>query len=110
MLRFPVLRRYTPVAAGGALGAGARYLVISRYPTAPGVFPWATLSVNVSGAFLLGMALTLIAKRCPRWQGWQPFLCTGVLGAYTTFSTVSLELVTRGAGAGLAVAYALVNP
>jgi CrcB protein len=96
------------VAAGGALGAGARYLVnvATMRALGPG-FPWATIVVNVAGSFLMGMLVVWLARRGG--TGWAPFLMTGVLGGFTTFSAFSLDVATlweRGE-AGLAAAYAL---
>ena len=96
------------VAAGGALGAGARYLVnvAAMRALGPG-FPWATIVVNVAGSFLMGVLVVWLAKRGG--TGWAPFLMTGVLGGFTTFSAFSLDVATlweRGE-AGLAASYAL---
>ena len=96
------------VAAGGALGAGARYLVnvAAMRALGPG-FPWATMVVNVAGSFLMGVLVVWLAKRDG--MGWAPFLMTGVLGGFTTFSAFSLDVATlweRGE-AGLAASYAL---
>ena len=98
------------VAAGGALGAGARYLVnvAAMRALGPG-FPWATMVVNVAGSFLMGVLVVWLAKRGG--TGWAPFLMTGVLGGFTTFSAFSLDVATlweRGE-AGLAAAYALAS-
>jgi len=75
------------VALGGAAGAMARFglggWVHARQPH----FPWATLAINVSGAFLLGFALPFLAPH-PLLRA---LLATGFLGAYTTFSTFGLE-------------------
>jgi CrcB protein len=96
------------VAAGGALGAGARHLVnvAAMRALGPG-FPWATIAVNVAGSFLMGVLVVWLARRGG--AGWAPFLMTGVLGGFTTFSAFSLDVATlweRGE-AGLAAAYAL---
>ncbi len=67
---------------------------------APDSFPWATFTVNVSGAFLLGLVLTLIIERWPPSRYVRPFVAIGFLGAYTTFSTFTVEadlLVKNGA-------------
>ena len=98
------------VAAGGALGAGARYLVnvAAMRALGPG-FPWATMVVNVAGSFLMGVLVVWLAKRGG--TGWAPFLMTGVLGGFTTFSAFSLDVATlweRGE-AGLAASYALAS-
>jgi len=55
------------------------------------VFPLGTLAVNVSGSFLLGLFFALAIERYPVDSAWRPFFAIGFLGAYTTFSTFSLE-------------------
>jgi CrcB protein len=80
------------VTAGGALGALAR-AGVDRVLTTRG-FPWATLLVNVSGAFGMGAAGTLLTERLTVRRHWRAFVGIGFLGAYTTFSTMALEGVT----------------
>lgn len=110
------------VAVAGALGALARYGLdglISR--RAPGAFPWGTFVVNVSGALLLGFLFTLLTERISADPWLRSTVTIGFLGAYTTFSTLSLEsyrLISDGElglalantvgslGAGLAAVYA----
>lgn len=75
------------VAAGGALGTLARVGVDRALPATPGGWPVATLLVNVSGALLLGVVLTRVRDHRGR-----ALLGTGVLGAWTTFSTFAVEL------------------
>ena len=50
---------------GGALGAPARYEIAQLIPITPGTFPWATFWTNVSGAFVLGVFLTIVIERFP---------------------------------------------
>jgi CrcB protein len=89
------LQRALLVGIGGFLGANARYWIGawagSRYGT--GALPWATLAVNVSGAFLLGFLLALIAGRVSPASEitLRLLLASGFLGAYTTFSTFEHE-------------------
>ncbi|MET8339933.1 fluoride efflux transporter CrcB [Streptosporangium canum] len=80
------------VAAGGAIGAGARYGAALLWPTAAGSFPWTTLGVNVSGCLVIGILLVALTEvwTAPAWV--RPFFATGVLGGYTTFSTYCLEI------------------
>ena len=81
------------VALGGALGASARYLVNVSVMRALGPgFPWATMAVNVAGSFLMGALVIWLAKRGG--QHLAPFLMTGVLGGFTTFSAYSLDVTT----------------
>jgi CrcB protein len=95
------------IAIAGALGALARYglegLVSRR---TGGGFPWGTFAVNVTGAFALGLAFTLLAERYLAAPWLRSAATIGFLGAYTTFSTLSFEsyrLLEDGAPA-LAVA------
>ncbi|GAA3421516.1 fluoride efflux transporter FluC [Streptosporangium vulgare] len=80
------------IAAGGAIGTGARYGAALLWPTATGSFPWTTLAVNVAGCLLIGVLLVTITEAwtAPVWV--RPFLATGVLGGFTTFSTYCLDI------------------
>ena len=98
------------VAAGGVLGALARYAVTLAWPHPAGAFPWATWVVNVSGCFLIGVLMTMIERRRPDRPLLRPFLGVGVLGGYTTFSTAATDaLVSRPGVALLYVAATLVG-
>jgi fluoride exporter len=81
------------VGLAGAAGALARYLlgrlVVERTKT---TFPWGTLLINVSGAFLIGLLFGLTGQKVISIQT-QTILATGFLGGYTTFSTMSWESV-----------------
>ncbi|MDJ0824428.1 MAG: fluoride efflux transporter CrcB [Rhodobacter sp.] len=94
------------VALGGALGASARYLAgVAAVRIMGHGFPWGTLAVNVLGSFLIGVLVVLLAHLSA--TRWAPFLMTGVLGGFTTFSAFSLDALTlyeRGQ-VGLAGAY-----
>jgi CrcB protein len=80
------------IAAGGVLGALARFAVSTAWPHAPGAFPWATLLVNISGCLLIGVLMTIVLELTEPHRLVRPFLGVGVLGGYTTFSTASVEL------------------
>jgi CrcB protein len=83
------------VAAGGALGAVGRYLVMSGVGHWLGTgFPYATLTVNILGSFILGSIVEVMALTWSPGQEARAFLVVGVLGAFTTFSTFSLDTVT----------------
>lgn len=82
------------VAAGGALGAPARYEVTRLVHVAPGSFPWATFWTNATGSLALGFVLVVVAERFPPTRYLRPFFATGFLGAYTTFSTFMVESAT----------------
>ncbi|WP_229076157.1 CrcB family protein [Actinoplanes sp. DH11] len=80
-------RALAAVAAGGAIGALARYAISTAWPGTP----WATWLINVTGCFALGVTYTLVKGRIAR-----AFLGTGVLGGYTTFSTASVDTLHAG--------------
>lgn len=88
------------VAAGGALGSVARYLVGVASTRAFGLaFPWGTLIVNVAGSFLIGALVALFAIKADLSQEARLFLTVGLCGGFTTFSTFSLDawaLIERG--------------
>ena len=96
------------IAVGGAAGAVARYLVDGWVSERTGgAFPFGTLVVNLSGAFLLGLLATLALERSVLPAAIRPPVLIGFIGAYTTFSTWMLEswrLAEQGALLG-----ALVN-
>ncbi|MGK5558675.1 fluoride efflux transporter FluC [Actinomadura kijaniata] len=79
------------VAAGGALGALARYGVGAAFPHAPGAFAWATLAVNTVGCLLIGVLMVLVTEVRRPHHLVRPFLGTGVLGGFTTFSTYTVD-------------------
>jgi fluoride exporter len=81
------------VALGGALGSAARYLVNVGALRAfgPG-FPVATMAVNILGSFAMGLLVVALAQLGG--QRFAPFLMTGILGGFTTFSAFSLDAVT----------------
>ena len=99
------------IAAGGALGAPARYLIGKAVHVSSGSFPWGTFWINVTGSFVLGVLLTLIIERWPPTRFVRSFAGIGFLGAYTTISTVGVEadrLVSAGR-TGVAAAYILAS-
>ena len=81
------------VSAGGALGAASRYLVFvaAARLLGPG-FPYGTLIVNVAGSFAMGILLELMALVWNTPMQTRLFLAVGFLGAFTTFSTFSLDV------------------
>lgn len=83
------------VAAGGALGAVARYLVMVGVGRllGPHDFPWGTLTVNVVGSVLMGVLIEVLALAWSPSQEVRALLVVGVLGAFTTFSTFSLDVM-----------------
>lgn len=97
----------TAIAAGGALGATARYGVAQLITGAPDRFPWATFWTNVSGSFAIGVVLMLVLERFPSSRFAQPFLATGFLGGFTTFSSFAVEsdVLVKDGHLGTAIAY-----
>jgi CrcB protein len=82
------------VALGGAIGAVGRYWISSFvYQAVGGAFPWATLAVNVLGCASLGVLIQLMALAWSPSEHLRVFLTVGLLGALTTFSAFSLEVV-----------------
>lgn len=84
-------RRRLAVFIGGMVGGAAR-IGVSALLGPDGAMPWGTLAANVTGALLLGYLLTRFLQAASRTTLTIPLLCTGALGAYTTFSTFSLEI------------------
>ena len=83
------------VAAGGAIGAVGRYLVSHATTAMIGHgFPLATIIVNVSGSFAMGILIEVGALKFNLSPEWRALLAVGMLGAFTTFSTFSLDAVT----------------
>lgn len=81
------------VALGGAIGSAARYLVnVGALHAFGSGFPVATMTVNILGSF--GMGALVVALAHLGGQRFTPFLMTGVLGGFTTFSAFSLDAVT----------------
>ncbi len=79
------------VGLGAVIGASGRYLVagwVSRL--VPTAFPWGTLTVNLAGCFVIGLAWGL-GERALWPPAFRTFLFVGILGAFTTFSSFGLE-------------------
>lgn len=95
------------IAAGGALGGAARYLLNQAVPHSAGGFPWSTFWENVTGCFILAVLMVFLIDVWRPMRYARPFLGIGVMGGFTTFSTYSVDI--RGllvAGEGpLALAY-----
>jgi CrcB protein len=83
------------IALGGALGAVCRYWVsLSLLPVSSYKFPFATLSVNVAGSLLMGVFYVLIVEKGGLPDQARHILMVGFLGAFTTFSTFSLDAIS----------------
>jgi CrcB protein len=106
------MRLFLLACAGGALGSGARYLVNTGVVRWIGLgIPWATLTVNIVGSFLMGIVVEFVALRLGGSLEMRTFLATGILGGFTTFSAFSLDAVhlyENGASAS-AAAYVVAS-
>jgi fluoride exporter len=89
----PDVSGYLAAALGGALGALARWGLGAALPSPAGGWPTATLVVNLTGCLLIGVLLAVLAARAPASPWLRPFLATGVLGGYTTYSTFAVDVV-----------------
>ena len=82
------------IGIGGIIGANLRWKIggwaVDRWATP---FPWGTLLINLTGSFVLGLYLTLVTERFTGRPLTRLLFATGVLGAYTTFSTFAYESV-----------------
>jgi CrcB protein len=95
------------ISVGGAVGALARYGLGRAMPSGATGFPWPTFLINVSGCLLIGVLMVLVSDVWPGRRLLRPFLGTGLLGGYTTFSTYVVDaqhLMIAGA-TGTALAY-----
>ncbi|MEV7228446.1 MULTISPECIES: fluoride efflux transporter CrcB [Polymorphospora] len=97
------------VAAGGALGSAARYGLAEAWPGPATGFPWATLVTNLIGCALLGALMRVVTTKTDAHPLVRPFLGTGVLGGFTTFSTYAVEArdLVAGGHLGPAAGYVL---
>lgn len=86
------MMNYIVVFAGGGIGSVARYMVATWIGQRWGrSFPFGTFVVNVSGSFLIGLLMTLMAERFLENPEWRLLIVVGGLGGYTTFSTFEYE-------------------
>jgi len=89
-----MVRQLAAVAIGGAAGAVMRWLVASGVQKmAGGAFPWGTFAVNALGSFLLGFLFVWLIERSTASELLRLAITVGFMGAFTTFSTYSLESV-----------------
>ncbi|MFI6206276.1 fluoride efflux transporter FluC [Streptomyces sp. NPDC051041] len=80
------------VALGGGLGAVLRYAISLRWPAQAGGFPWTTFWVNVAGCAVIGVFLVAVTEVWAAHRLVRPFLGTGVLGGFTTFSAYAVDV------------------
>lgn len=88
-----MIRYYLWIGLGGMIGASLRYALSQLFLFNETNFPWDTLAVNLLGAFLLALMIfsPYVKNNLPPYV--YPMLTTGILGAFTTFSTIMLETV-----------------
>jgi CrcB protein len=79
------------IFVGGAVGTVSRYLLDAHHPVPPGHFPWVTLLINLSGSLAIGLLVPLTEHVAPRAPLARPFLVVGLLGGWTTYSTLAVE-------------------
>jgi CrcB protein len=105
----PMIKNVILVGLGGSIGSMARYAAMLLIKSKS--FPYATLTVNIIGSFIIGLLFALSIKEDGLTDNWKLFLATGICGGFTTFSAFSLEnmgLIQNGK-IGLAVTYILLS-
>lgn len=100
--------RYLVVLAGAGLGGVMRYAlgawIMSKFVSR---FPLGTFLINVSGAFFMGLLMTVLTERTQANANWRLFLVVGILGGYTTFSSFEYEVfqTVRGGARAMGLLY-----
>ena len=84
-----MLRNFLLVGLGGGLGSMLRYGTSLLMNTK--LFPYATLTVNIAGSFIIGVVFAMSIRQELLTGNWKLFLATGICGGFTTFSAFSLE-------------------
>jgi CrcB protein len=103
------LNQALAIAAGGAVGALLRFWVSTGvYAMLGRGFPYGTLAVNVLGSLLMGYLYIVMIDRLALASEWRAFALVGLLGAFTTFSTFSIETLVLIEQADYAKAFANV--
>ena len=92
---------------GGALGTVARYVLAAHHGAAIGSFPWVTLAVNLTGSLAIGLLVPLTEHVSHRSPLLRPFVLIGLLGGWTTYSTLAVDgvLLAKNGDAATFFAY-----
>jgi CrcB protein len=95
------------IFVGGAVGTLLRYLLEVHHPIGQGGFPWPTLTVNLTGSLLIGLILPLTEHVSHRFPFVRPLFVVGLLGGWTTYSTLAVEatLLAKDGHIATCVAY-----
>ncbi len=104
-------RELAAIFAGGAVGTIMRVWLGRHFVAADDSWPWATFAINISGSFALAYFATRLQERLPQSTYRRPLLGTGFCGAYTTFSTMQVEMlrIVEAHRYGLALSYAFTS-
>ena len=110
-MRRPDRREIAAIFAGGALGALLRVWLGTAFSGGAPNWPWVTFAINVSGSLALAYLATRLQERLPPSSYRRAFLATGFCGAYTTFSTMTVEIlkIVDHDRYGFAIAYACAS-
>ncbi len=105
------LKKYLAVAVGGVIGTLLRYLAYSLLDANEATFPWATVTVNLIGSFLLAFVAASINSGKLQSKTLQAGVSGGLLASFTTFSNLGLDIVVllNQAAFGTIVLYLLVS-
>ncbi len=104
-----MLKNLLLVGLGGSIGSMARYA--ASFLVRSKLFPYATLSVNIIGSFIIGLVFALSIKEAGLSNNWKLFLATGICGGFTTFSAFSLENMglLQSGKIGMALTYIILS-
>lgn len=99
------------IFVGGAVGAITRVWLSRHFTQGDSSWPWTIFAINISGTFALGYFATRLQERLPLSTYRRPLLGTGLCGAYTTFSTMEVEILNmvEANRYGLAIGYAIAS-